>query len=308
LSLLPFLAGGGELPGEEPAAPPYVLVLGIAQDGGFPQAGCRRPDACERVRRGELPGARVSSLGLVDPGSGRRWLFDATPDLPSQLEDLAAAAPARRRPLPEGIFLTHAHVGHYLGLAHLGHEIIGASGVPVWAMPRMRLFLAENGPWSQLVAFGNLELRPLAAEEEVRLSPDLTVTPLLVPHRDEFSETVAFRIRGPRRTALYLPDIDKWERWQRRIEEVLAGVDVAYLDGTFYADGEVPGRDMSEILHPFITETLERLAALPAAERARVRFIHLNHTNPALLADGAARRRIAAAGFGVAVEGEPFEL
>jgi pyrroloquinoline quinone biosynthesis protein B len=137
------------------------------------------------------------------------------------------------------------------------------------------------------------------------------VTPLLVPHRDEYSETVAFRVEGPRRSLLWLPDIDKWERWDAqgtRLEAVLAGVDVAYLDGTFFADGEVPGRAMSEIPHPFVRETLTRLAPLPAGERAKVRFVHLNRTNPLVRGDEAARAAVSAAGMAVAVEGEREEL
>jgi pyrroloquinoline quinone biosynthesis protein B len=182
--------------------------------------------------------------------------------------------------------------------------VMGAGGVPVYAMPRMAAFLAGNGPWSQLVELGNVEIRPLRDGQAVRLAEGLSVTPLLVPHRDEFSETVAFRIDGPERSMLFLPDVDKWERWATPLETVLATVDVAYLDGTFFAEGELPGRDMSQIPHPFIVETMERLRPLPAAERAKVRFIHLNHTNPALDPESDAARRIEAAGFAVAREME----
>ena len=80
-----------------------------------------------------------------------------------------------------------------------------------------------------------------------------------MPHRDEYSETVGFLIRGPRRRVAFIPDIDKWERWSRPIEEAVAGCDVAYLDGTFFADGELPGRDMAEIPHPFVVESLRRM-------------------------------------------------
>ncbi len=167
---------------------------------------------------------------------------------------------------------------------------------------------------------GNVELRPLADGTPVRLGARLTATPLLVPHRDEYSETVAFRIAGPNRSLLWLPDIDKWEKWQRvgvssagadllpQLETVLASVDVAYVDGTFFADGEVPGRAMSEIPHPFVRETIARLAALPASERAKVRFVHLNRTNPLMRGDTAALGDVSKAGMSVAAEGErqPF--
>jgi pyrroloquinoline quinone biosynthesis protein B len=278
---------------------PYTMVLGIAQDGGIPQAGCRK--SCCTSGRHE----RVASLAIVDPGSHRWWLIDATPDFPSQLAAMAAEAPACSL---AGIFLTHAHIGHYTGLAHLGREAMGARGMPVWAMPRMRDFLTANGPWGQLVTLANIELRPLAADSTIALGDSLRVTPFRVPHRDEYSETVGFRIDGPRGAVVYLPDIDKWERWDRRIEDVTAGASAAYLDGTFFDAAELPGRDMSEIPHPFIVESLLRFASLTAAERTRIRFIHLNHTNRAGIAGTAERKRVEAAGCGVAAAGERTAL
>ncbi len=239
----------------------------------------------------------VTALAIVDPASEEFWVVDATPDFSNQI----ASLPGRLA----GVFLTHAHIGHYTGLMYLGREALGSRDVPVYAMPRMRDFLAKNGPWSQLVMLHNIDVRPV--EEGVRLNVRITVTPIRVPHRDEFSETVGFVIAGPARKVLFIPDIDKWERWDRRVEDVLADVDRAYVDGTFYADGEVAGRNVSEIPHPFIVETLRRLAPLPSSERAKVRFIHLNHTNPALR-PGPARRAVEKSGAGVADERERTPL
>jgi pyrroloquinoline quinone biosynthesis protein B len=298
-----------------PTAPndrPYVIVLGTAQDGGLPQIGCREP-RCERARENAGERRFATSLLLADPSSGRRWLFDAGPDLREQFE-LARAHPATRRengprpPLFDGIFLTHAHSGHYAGLLELGREAYGERGLAVHASSRMCGFLATNGPWSLLVDTGAIELREIAAAGEIELAPGLSVRALRVPHRDELSDTLAFVVRGPERALLYLPDIDKWELWDRRLEDVLAEVDVALLDGTFFADGEVAGRSMAEIPHPFVVETLERLRDDPPELRAKVVFTHLNHTNPACDRGSAARRAIEAAGMRVAREGELLEL
>jgi pyrroloquinoline quinone biosynthesis protein B len=237
-------------------------------------------------------------------------MFEATPDFREQLHRLDELAPVEATPGLAGIFLTHAHIGHYTGLMFLGHESIGASGVPVYALPRMAGFLEANGPWSQLVTYGNIELRPIAPESAVDLGDGLRVTAFLVPHRQEFSEVAGFRIDGPNRSVLFIPDIDSWEDWDdrgRKIEDEIASVDVAYLDATFFGDGEIPGRDMSGFPHPFITHSMERFATLPAAERDKIRFIHLNHTNPAL-SDGAERQAIEKAGFRLAEEGEVLEL
>ena len=286
---------------------PFLLVLGVAQDGGFPQAGCRR-ECCAGARRDRSQRRGVACVAVVDPATSERWLFDATPDFRQQLRMLDEAAPPESVPGLAGILLTHAHIGHYPGLIHLGREAIGARAMPVYAMPRMRAFLADNGPWDQLVRLENIDLRAIQADRPVALNDRLTATPILVPHRDEYSETVGFRIAGPSRSVLYVPDIDKWERWGRRVETLIAEVDVAYLDGTFFAEGEIAGRSMAEIPHPFIMESMKRFETLPASERAKIRFIHLNHTNPALRADSAARKQIERAGFRVAAIGERVKL
>jgi pyrroloquinoline quinone biosynthesis protein B len=279
------------------AAAVYVQVLGIAQDGGYPQAGCERSD-CVAAWKNPALRKHVASLGIVD--GEHRWIVDATPDFPSQLHAIGGKI--------DGILLTHAHIGHYLGLAQLGREVMGAHSMPVYAMPRMCEFLEHNGPWDQLVRLHNIDIRPLAAGTEVDLNPHVHITALVVPHRDEYSETVAYIIRGPSRSILWLPDIDKWEKWEKwekwstPIEDVLARVDVAYVDGTFFDASELPGRDLSEIPHPTMRESMQRFAKLPASIRAKIRFIHLNQSNPALRDPALARP------FRVAREGERESL
>lgn len=294
------------------AAGPYAVVLGTAQDGGLPQIGCER-DLCLDAQRDPARARLVTSLLVADPGTGRRWLFDATPDLPDQVE-LAREHPGTRNlpgprpPLFDGIFLTHAHMGHYTGLLYLGREVYGSRDVPLYVSRRMRDFLAANEPWASLLREGALVPHVLEPDRPLELAPGLSVTPVLVPHRDEFTDTFAFIVRGPERAVLYLPDIDKWEHWSRAVEDVIASVDFALLDGTFFADGEIPGRNMDEIMHPFIVQSLERFATLPAAERAKVLFTHLNHSNPASDPTGEAAARIRASGMGVAADGQLLDL
>ncbi len=289
-----------------------MLVLGTAQDGGLPQIGCKEA-LCERARSDPAFSRRVTSLLLVDPQSGRRWLIDATPDLREQVE-LARGHPASRvevgpRPaLFDGVFLTHAHMGHYAGLVHLGREAYGAQGLSVFASERMADFLRGNGPWSLLCESGGIAITTLAPGKRVDLGPGLSIEPLAVPHRDELSDTLAFVVRGPRRALLYLPDIDKWERWERPLEDVLESVDVALLDGTFFDGGELPGRDLSAIPHPFVAETMRRLESAPEELRARVLFTHLNHTNPLVDPASEAAAALRRAGMGVASEGQAIEL
>lgn len=298
---------------EIPSDHPFLVVLGIAQDGGLPHVGCRQP-CCQGAWTDPQLEQHVSSIGLVDPQAKQRWIFDATPDFRKQLTLLAgftkwdAADEQNKRTPLSGVLLTHAHIGHYTGLMYLGRESMGARHVPVYAMPRMRTFLSNNGPWSQLVELENINVRPLEAAEEMGLNQCISVKPLPVPHRDEYSETVGFVIQGPRRSALFLPDIDKWDRWDTKIESLIGAVDVALLDGTFYDNKELPNRDMSEIPHPFIVESIERFASLSATQRGKIWFIHLNHSNPAIRTTSGAAQHIRDSGHHVARPGQVIPL
>ena len=261
---------------------PYLVVLGTAQDGGSPQVN----SPIDHPARVDPQSRRLATcLGIVDPRSGKRWMIEATPDFREQAWLLSRAEPPADVPASlDGIFLTHAHIGHYTGLMFLGHESMGAQGMPVYAADRMAAFLTENGPWDQLVRYGNILLRPLVPSRRIALTDAISVTPFLVPHRQEYSEVLGFRIDGPSRSVLFIPDIDSWEQWEdlgRELVEEVRAVDAAYLDATFYDDNEIPGRDMSGFPHPRIVDTMARLESLALQERRKVRFIHLNHTNPA---------------------------
>lgn len=255
---------------------PHLIVLGIAQDAGYPQADCKK-SCCKELWNDKSKRKMVSCLGLRDPSSKKAWLFDATPDFKDQLKILEADKYELA-----GIFLTHAHMGHYTGLMHLGREAMGAKKIPVYVMPRMKEYLETNGPWSQLVSLENIEIRQLQSKIEVPLTESLNIKPFLVPHRDEFSETVGFEINSKKTEALFIPDIDKWEKWDEDINLIVKQCDYAFLDGSFYRNGEIWGRDMSQIPHPFIEESLNRFSGLEDADKKKIHFIHFNHTNPVL--------------------------
>ncbi len=280
--------------------PVEVLLLGAAQDAGFPQAGCRC-GACAAAWAGALPAESPVALAIIDHDAGASWLIDATPAFAAQLHHLQNAAPDA--PL-RGILLTHAHIGHYTGLIHLGREVMDSAALPVYATQAMCDFLTANAPWSQLVALGNILPRAVEPGRALELSPTLHVTPVAVPHRAEFSDTVAYRVAGSGRSMFYCPDIDGWERWSLDVVEVVAGVDVALLDGTFYSAAELPGRNLTEIPHPLVTESCARLHS----QAGRVVFIHLNHSNPLLHPGSTERRTVEAAGFAVGATGLRWTL
>lgn len=273
-----------------------LYVLGTLQDGGSPHMGCEK--LCCAVQKSQ---DYVSSIGVV--GERQSFIFDATPDFVSQTNYLKEVSGHKS----VAVFLTHAHMGHYTGLMHLGREAYNAVETMVYAMPKMAHFLSKNGPWSQLVSLENIALMPLQENQAVFLDQSLSVTPLKVPHRDEYSETVGYLIKGKNKTALYVPDIDKWSKWNRSIVALVKKVDYAFLDGTFFADGEVP-RPMSEVPHPFVSETAALLGSLSLKERQKVYFIHLNHSNPARNSAFKGRLDLERFGFQFAAFGLSFDL
>lgn len=301
--LIFLISGSGAVFAEERA--PYIYILGVAQDAGFPQAGCYKPHCMPGWNDPERK-ITATSLGLIDPSSKKKYIFEATPDLPEQLFLLEQEAPSDDFSL-NGIFITHAHIGHYTGLMYLGREAMGAHGLPIYVMPKMEQYLRENGPWSQLIALNNISLMPLRTDRSEVLN-NLKVTPFLVPHRDEFSETVGYSIQGPKKTALFIPDINKWSQWKENILERIQLVDYALIDATFYDNNELPGRDMSKIPHPFVVETMATLSLLPREQREKVWFIHMNHTNPLLNSNSDQAQEVRAQGFNIASTGLRLKL
>lgn len=280
----------------------FLVVLGIAQDAGYPQAGCTKA-CCTAYIEGKEKKKHVTCLALVDRQTDQYFLFEATPDITEQLQQLQFYLDNSPKYLPDQVLVTHAHIGHYTGLMQFGREVMGAKDIPVRAMPRMTAFLQANGPWSQLVSLHNIQLKPLQTDSTINLSSSIRVTPVRVPHRDEYSETVGFIIQSQHKKVLFIPDIDKWEKWDRDIAEQIRQVDLALIDGTFYNGQELPGRNIREVPHPFVIESMEKFSSLSSADKAKIIFIHFNHTNPLLKKQSAEKDKVKAAGFGVAEEG-----
>jgi pyrroloquinoline quinone biosynthesis protein B len=293
-----------------------LYILGSGQDGGLPQFGARMaPDMAARM---DPLGVRLGPSVCVLGDDGSCFLIDVSPDIKEQESRLlrmpAYAARQQRNPF-DGVLLTHAHMGHYVGLAHFGREAANTDRLPVWCTPKMAAFLRENAPWTQLVSLGNIELRELdvgattsASSVEPFTAPSISaaavgasaratqVSPLRirafpVPHRGEYTDTVGVSINDE---ILYVPDIDDWRAWPNARAEV-ARHKVCILDGTFFSPDELPGRNLKEISHPFITDTIDFFADL--AKDRRIILTHFNHSNP--VCDPASReaRRVRDAGF-----------
>ena len=282
-----------EIPNE-----PFFVVLGVAQDAGYPQIACTK-QCCTATYKNPTLKHMVSCIGLVDPISNESWMFDATPDFTKQVKLLTNYV--KEKEVPDGIFLTHGHIGHYTGIMYLGREAMSAEKVPVYAMPRMREYLTNNGPWSQLVSTKNITLQPIQNDTIQVLNQRIAVTPLQVPHRDEYTETVGYMIHYGKKKALFIPDIDKWQKWERSIVEYIKEMDIVFLDATFFKNGEI-NRDMSEVPHPFVEESMQLFENLIPEDKKKIYFIHFNHTNPLLEEGSKAQKQVQAKGFRIAKE------
>ena len=278
----------------------YTLkILGVVQDGGMPHLGNNKT-CCENIKKDKY----VTSLMLMNNENNESFLFDASPDINKQLNFMGD----RIKKDLKGIFLTHAHIGHYTGLMYFGREALNSKLVNVYAMPRMKKFLEENGPWSQLVSLQNISIIELSNESKISIDSNVIVQPVEVPHRAEFSETVGYKIYGPNKTALFIPDIDKWYLWEKSIVDEIKQVDYAIIDATFYDSEEVNYRDISEIPHPFVTESMDLFDSIDIREKNKIYFIHLNHTNPLINKDSDQYKLVRSKGYNVAEEGMKLNL
>lgn len=276
-----------------------VLILGAAQDAGLPQLGCRCNN-CQSVRSGTLDADTAASIALIDHSINKFWIVDATPDIRDQLEYLERQCPGYEM---AGVILTHAHMGHYAGLMFLGRESINTTKIPVFCTDTMAEFLKNNAPWQQLVSLENIQLNIISSGHPFVLSEQITCSAQLVPHRAEYSDTLAISVFGQNKSLFFCPDIDRWETWHANIRDVVSLHDVSLVDATFFDANELPGRDMSKIPHPLVIDTLERLSGVTT----EAVLIHINHTNP-IYQDETIIAQVLSAGLNVAKRGMRWAL
>ena len=276
-----------------------LKILGVVQDGGLPHLGSNKL-CCENYEKRRY----VTSIMLINNENNESYLFDASPDINEQLNFMGD----RIKKDLKGIFLTHAHIGHYTGLMYFGREALNSKSINVYAMPRMKKFLENNGPWSQLISLKNISIKEINNNSKFSIDPNVIIQPIEVPHRAEFSETVGYKIYGPNKTALFIPDIDKWYLWETSIVDEIMKVDYALIDATFYNSKQINYRDISEIPHPFVIESMELFDELDTNEKNKIYFIHLNHTNPLLDKNSDEYKCVTAKGYNIAEEGIKLEL
>ena len=282
----------------------YIYILGNTQDAGLPHIGCQHPFCEDSFNVYEEH--YTTSIAVVNSDIKKYILFEATPDITFQLNNLKQNI-FYEFLLPESIYITHAHIGHYTGLMYFGREALGAKDLMVRVLPRMSNFLQNNGPWSQLVDINNIKIKEINFGSSTKELNNIYITPVQVPHRDEYSETAGYIIKGKNKKALFIPDIDKWEKWDRDLSQLAKEFDFLLIDATFYDSKEI-NRDISEIPHPLVTETMNLLSGLNKENRNKVYFIHMNHTNMMLDPNSDLSKLVTSKGFNIARLGQKLYL
>jgi pyrroloquinoline quinone biosynthesis protein B len=282
----------------------YIYILGNTQDAGLPHIGCQHPFCEDSFNVYEEH--YTTSIAVVNSDLKKYILFEATPDITFQLNNLKKNI-FDEFLLPESIYITHAHIGHYTGLMYFGREALGAKDLMVRVLPRMSNFLQNNGPWSQLVDINNIKIKEINFGSSTKELTNIYITPFQVPHRDEYSETAGYIIKGKNKKALFIPDIDKWEKWDRDLSQLAKEFDFLLIDATFYDSKEI-NRDISDIPHPLVTETIDLLSRLNIENRSKVYFIHMNHTNMMLDPNSKLSKLVKSKGFNIARLGQKLYL
>jgi len=302
LSQKSYPAPSGKKSATEKQADSHVMVkvLGTAQDGGFPQMACYCEN-CRAARKNPDLARKVVALGLLNFRTGKSFLFEATPDAARQVELIHAVDPkfkkTRGNPV-DGIFITHADIGHYAGLVQFRPEVTTIRNLPVYCTEIMAGFLSENEPWRFMVKHNIITLVPVEFEQSIELDDGISFRAIKVPH-DKHSDMAGFMIRGPNKSLLFIPDIDQWEE---RFRGIVASADYAVVDGTFFSE-----RKGSKI-HPLITKSMAFFKDIAEAKKTRIIFIHFNHNSRLLSGDKSVRENIEAKGFYVADDGDELWL
>ena len=282
----------------------YIYILGNTQDAGMPHIGCKHKFCLDNFSKYEE--FYVTSIAVINSDLNKYILFEATPDITYQLNYLKDNI-FQEFLLPEVLYITHAHIGHYAGLMYFGREAMGSKNILVKVLPKMSNYLKTNGPWSQLVALNNIQIENTKFDVSNSELSNIVVTPIQVPHRDEYSETAGYIIKGKNKKALFIPDIDKWEKWDKNLTELVEDFDYLLLDATFYDSKEI-NRDINEIPHPLVTETMTLLDSLSLDAKSKVYFIHMNHTNIMLDPNSELSKLVKSKGYNIARLGQKLYL
>jgi len=307
----------------------HITVLGAAAGGGFPQWNCNHPNS-RRARARDPKAPMLTQSSLAVSADGERWvLFNASPDLRQQLNDNAVLHPrdALRASPIKAVVLTNADVDHVTGLLTLRES----QAFNLYATPRVHGVLAGNSIFNVLNPRFVQRLpmvleTPLALRDPQGDALGFEVIPFAVPGKvalwlenvfkgDNFGsvdeDTVALEVRVKGQTKFfYVPGC---AAMTPPLAARLKGAPLVFFDGTLFVDDEmirdgVGVKTGQRMGHMSVSGPEGTLAAFAALDVKRKVFIHINTTNPILIADTPERAVVEAAGWEVARDGMHLEV
>ena len=282
-----------------------IFILGTVQDGGYPHTGCLN-DCCKEAWKNHSLRKNVASIALIDHQYKKYWIIDITPDFKTQYQMINKYLNDSYK--FSGIFLTHSHVGHYIGLLELGLEILNTKNIPVYAMPKLLKFLKNNDSINFLFKSNNIKPIEIRENKKINLADGLIISSFLVPHRNEMSETVGYNIRTKNNSIVYIPDIDDWSDWNQNIISVIKDNDLMLIDGTFYDKKELNFRRVEDVPHPSILESIKLFKNLDKRHKKKIYFTHLNHTNKVLQKKSDEYKNLSNSSFNVLEDKQLFDI
>lgn len=294
----------------------WVRVLGSAAGGGFPQWNCSCP-GCRAARDGSRPAQPRSQSSIAVSADYRRWLvFNASPDLRSQVAAFPALWPGGKRASPlAAVLLTDAEIDHTLGLLLLreGRGVELHATASAYEMLRngtgllciLEAFCPVN--WCEVVPGVETSVKGLSYRA-FDVSPDKT---------PRFGgggpgQVIGYRVTDERsrRALVYLPGL---QALTPEVREELDGCACLLIDGTCWRDDELIQLDLgSKRAHEMghlpvggLGGSLETLSSLPIDRKI---YVHINNTNPILLEDSPERRAVEESSLEVATDGLEVEV
>jgi pyrroloquinoline quinone biosynthesis protein B len=292
-----------------------VVVLGSAAGGGFPQWNCRC-DVCALYWSGDSRVVRRTQSSIAVSLDGRRWtLFNCSPDIREQIAANPELWPTGRRETPiAAVVLTNGDVDHIGGLISLREQ----ATFELIATPEIHRIIEDNRIFDVLsprlvrrTSHVSGETFPLPGGLEAQFVTVPGKVPLFLEGADPKTADrsgntvgIAFGAAG-RRRALYIPGCAAIDD---ELAAALAHAELVLFDGTLWQDdemlkegvGDKTGRRMGHMPVSGPDGSLQSLAAVGVP---RVVYVHMNNTNPMLIAGSNERLAVEAAGFAVGYDG-----
>jgi len=302
-----------------------IRVLGSAAGGGFPQWNCNCPN-CDGVRRGTVRAQPRTQSSIAVTVDGKDWvLFNASPDLLTQIKAFPELQPARalRDTGIAGVVLIDAQIDHTTGLLMLRE----GKPLEIYCTDMVREDLTTGNPlfnilghfcgvnWHRIgTAPGSGFAVPAVPGLRFTAVPLRSKAPPYSPHREDPHEgdNIGVRIEDTAsgRNVFYAPGLGEIEP---HLKPLLEDADCIMVDGTFWTDDEMVRLGISkkrarEIGHLPQSGPGGMISVMDGLAKPRKILIHINNTNPILVEDSAERAQLSAHGIEVAYDGMEVQL